>query len=231
VWPAAAREALSERPSREWSSEPGVFELALMRRDQNPLYLPDRSEIDPQQHRDAKIRDAGGAWPVLDAYIDLASRRSRMAKLESEERIREAVAEIDALIEEAMRVGGTAYQILDSLAAMREALVAEWRKAASGNPARLAPLERIEEARPQTGSAARFLVQIDREGGPIPEYEVVPALLGEEPRTIRLVMKRLPAARRRALRRHASLVFDDLKREGVETEALESKLEAMGAAY
>ncbi|MBW2274612.1 MAG: hypothetical protein JRG96_15200 [Deltaproteobacteria bacterium] len=228
---ALDRVATPEALSLEWSPEPGVYELALLRRDNNPLYLPDRRLITPHKLEDAKVRDAARAWQVLDAFIDLASRRSRMARLDSGERIAVAVAEIDALTEEALGVGGTAYGIVDALVSMRAALVSEWRKSASGNPARVAPLEGIDEEKPPTGSAARFLAQLDQEQGPIPEHEVVPALLGEEPGTIRAVMKQFPADRQRALRRHASLVFDDLKREGVETEGLEPKLGALGAAF
>jgi hypothetical protein len=232
VDPAAGLDPLADEAlPLEWSPEPGVFELALLRRYDNPLYLPDRRLITLHKLADAKVRDAERAWQVLDAYIDVASRRNRLARLDSAERISEAVAEIDSLIEEALRVGGTAYGIADALLTLRADLVSEWRRAASGNPARFAPLERIEQREPQTGSAARFLAQLDQEEGPIPEHEVVPALLGENPGTIRAVMTSFPADRQRALRRHASLVFDDLKREGVETGKLEPKLDAMGAVH
>jgi hypothetical protein len=228
---AADPAAFPEPIPLEWSAEPGVFELSLLRREANPLYLPDRQEISRQELLDAKVVDAEGAWRVLDAYIDLASQRGRTARLDSTDRIAEAVGNIDALIAEAMQVGGTAYQIVDSLVGMRAALLSEWRAAASGNPARLAPIERLEASKPDTGSAARFLAQVDREDGPIPEHEVAAALLGEDPRTIGTVMKSFSAEHRRSMRRYASLVFEDLRREGVETEDLEPKLEAMGASF
>lgn len=234
AWPAAAK---AERPSAEaqlpleWSPEPGVYELALQRRDDNPLFLPDRRRISPRKLTDAKVRDADGAWQVLDAYIDLASRRGRMARLDSADRIEKAIADIDALTAEALRVGGTAYRIADSLAAMRAALLSQWRAAAAGNPALVSTLDRRKTRRPRTGPVSRFLAQVDQKKGPIPEHELASALLGENPTTIRAVMKSFSAERRRALRRRASLVFADLKREGVETKELEPKLEAMGATF
>lgn len=60
-----------------WSAVPGAFEVDLLRRRDNPLYIPSRREIGKSELLAAKRVDSERAWEALEEFISIAASKKR----------------------------------------------------------------------------------------------------------------------------------------------------------
>ncbi len=216
----------------EWSGAPGVYEQELRRRNQNPFYLESRRRVGVAELVAAKRLDSERAWGVLEEFIGVASRQSRMKRYDDVEDMREALQQIDALTEQAMEAGGEGYRLAGALVGLRKRTIQNWKEGGHEDPELLAFLseESRRRDRDTESRASRVLVQIRMDDGPIQEFELAAALLSEDLETIREVLNGLDRARRRSITKQVQLLLVDLRQDGSDIEGLDEKITVMGKA-
>ena len=210
----------------EWSESPGTFEQDLMRRQGNPLYAPPRRRIGRSELIAAKRRDAERMWKALELYIDLATAKKRMARLDDAVEIDAALLELDRETLRAIEVGGEAYRLADALQGISGWLVGEWNTGAGDDPD-VSALLSAREGLPKIDAdskSLRFVTQLEMKDGPIQDFERAAALLSLEKDTIAKVMADLGPQWRRKMADQSRELAADLNSEGVDVEGIDSKL-------
>jgi hypothetical protein len=218
--------AASPASELSWSPVPGTYEQDLLRRHDNPLYMPSRRSIGRRELLAAKRLDAERAWEVLEEFISIAAGKKRAVRYDDADRMLEFLNRIDLAMARSMEVGGEAYSLVTALAGIRVWLMEEWKTAASDDPEVAALLSR-QKGRNERGllsPANRFLAQIGIEDGPIQDFERVPALLCEDESTIRTVIAKIDAKQRSDFARRVPLVLEDIRKRPDEFEGIEPKV-------
>jgi hypothetical protein len=210
----------------EWSESPGTFEQDLMRRQGNLLYAPPRRKVGRSELLAARRQDAERMWLALELYIDRATAKKRMARLDDVDEIDAALLELDRETLRALEIGGEAYRLADALQGISGWLVGEWNTGAGDDPdisALLAARESVPRVDADSMSL-RFVAQLEMADGPIQDFEHAAALLSLEKDTIAKVMADLGPQWRSKLAEESQELAADLNSEGVDVEGIDSKV-------
>lgn len=174
-----------------WNENPGAFEQHLRRRYNNPLFEPRRrlvTQRDIDYARERDILDADALAREQVALFDDVPWEDATMDLQLLNEIRERV---DELIKRAVEIGGPAEKTLEILHNFREGIIESSRQAFSGTPKLLQLLEDAERYHRDHVVAELlipFIAQMGRSDGPIPNDEILPSLLMQSHKTIRLVL-------------------------------------------
>jgi hypothetical protein len=233
--PARAADPRSDPSARgglDWSEAPGTFEQELMRRQGNPLYAPPRQRIGRSELLAAKRRDAEGMWKSLELYIDLATAKKRMARLDDANKMGAALLDLDRETLRALEVGGEAYRLANALQGISGWLLGEWKTTAGDDPD-ISALVTARKRVPKIDSnsqSLRFIAQLEMGDGPIQTFERAAALLSLDKDTIKQVMTDLGPKWRSKMAKQSQELAADLGAEGVAVEGINSKVDLVRRA-
>lgn len=213
-----------------WSNNPGAFEQHLLRRYKNPLFPKDRRQVTQSEIDLARERDLIDYKELDDRLIRLSEDISALPDHIDSTTINKIRELIDDLIQDAMEVGGKAYDIATKTKELRQTLISSWRKGTSRNAEAQRALVTAELFYQQNAPKFEvpFIAQMGRKDGPIPSNEVIPALLMEKPDTIAMVVSWIEPSKRPAVQQIALQVLKAGLEEGAQIGNLEEILKALG---
>jgi hypothetical protein len=169
--------------SWRWSEKPGAHEMHLMRRQNNPLFSPERRHVTGAEVYAARVRDAE-LWRAVAG--EAGAIRKELDETESsanwEDFLYDMREKVDALMERAHRLGSTAPDVEEYLETCRSFITDVWMGAHKNNPEKLALYAKAEQLHHQKQAvvyATEWLRQVGNPEGVIPPQEVVAALLSE----------------------------------------------------
>jgi len=213
-----------------WSANPGAVEQHLMRRHNNLLFRKDRRQITQSEINVARERDLRDFEKLNNRLILLLEDISVLPDHVDSSTIKKIRERIDDLIQDAMGVGGKAYDIATETKRLRKVLISTWAEGISNNSeaqrALLAAEIYYQENAPKF--EIPFVAQMVRENRSIPSEEVIPALLMEQPNTIALTISWLKPDKRSAFQKAALQVLKSALEEGAQISNLEQILGALG---
>jgi hypothetical protein len=217
-------------PNLVWSDNPGAYEQHLMRRYENLLFPKYRRHITQSEIDSARARDLKDYAELNKRLIKLAEDISVLPDHVDSATINRIREIIDDVIQDAMGVGGRAYDIAFKTKELRQTLISSWSKAVPGNSEaqRALVLAELYYQENAPKFEVPFIAQMVREDGPIPSNEVVPALLMEKPNIIAMVLGWVEPSKRPAAQKGALQVLKASIEEGAQIDNLEEILEALG---
>lgn len=191
------RPTFSQKADRQpsdliWSQNPGFHERHLQRKDRNPLFPPPLRVVKQEEIDTARMRDLNDAETLRKELYHLIGTNFSVEKVAgfSALELGQIREKIDDLMRQAAKIGGDdGDEIGKSLVSLRSALMADWRDMAKGNTEALNALDKAERFVEENINPFhnRFLAQMSR----LDSADIVPALLSEDPETIRLVLKQM----------------------------------------
>ncbi len=224
--------AFAEPPvSLSWSDNPGAFEQHLQRRNNNPLFPPNRRIVKQADIGAATARDQRDYQALIARRVRLLEDTLRLPDIVSPSQINELRERVEELIRDAVGVGGPAFQLAERMKEHRQRLIESWREALSGNAEALRRLDEADEHW-HTGAAifdSPFIAQMTRKDGPIPSGDAIPALLSEKPQTIATAMSLFKDPQKKAIiQAEAASILSTALKSGATIDRLEEKLQALG---
>jgi hypothetical protein len=166
-----------------WSENPGCFERHLQRKYLNPLFPPasrivTQDEVDAARARDASEADV--LWAKIIKHAEsMPNGQFTFAQLDEHRK------RMDELMQEAAETGNPKAE--SATAELYWAIIKDMEIAMSDNVKGAELLEKANENYVKIGLALknRFVAQLCRHDSPMKPEEVLPALLTEDPETIR----------------------------------------------
>lgn len=228
----AEREFESQKESPLiWSKNFGAFELHLFRRTTNPLFKKERRIVTQKDIDNAIAHDNLESMLLERHFRELLERiRHNIGDKTTWGELNKVREQIDSLMESAAGIGGSASRIKAKLQELRQSLILTARQSFSEN---IEHLRLIDEAEAYFESnAAKFLnpfiAQMLRKDGPIPNDEIVPCLLMEEPATIETVINFMDTNLHSTIRQEALSLLDEAIKEGASIDNRVAILAALG---
>ena len=213
-----------------WSDNPGAYEQHLIRRHDNPLFPKNRRVINQSEIDVARKRDIDDYKILEHRFLKLLEEIVEQPSLVDVNTIDNFRKVVDKLIPDAMGVGGKANDIAMKTRELRQSLIASWSRGVSVTAEAKQALEEAELYYHENAPNFEipFIAQMGRDNSPIPNYEVVPALLMEEPDTIAMVISWLEPNKLAAVQQAALQVLKSALDEGAQIQNLDLILEALG---
>ena len=207
---------VSAEPRLTWSDNPGAYEQHLIRRYNNPLFSKDRRVISQSMIDLARKRDINDYKNIENRLLKLSEEIAELPGHVNSKIIKKIRETIDNLIGDAMGVGGKANSIAKKTKKLRKALIKSWSKALSDHDDAKQLLVEAELYYQEnvTKFNISFVAQLTRKDRPIPNNEVVPALLMEKPDTIAMIMESIGPNNRPAIQQGALSVLKTALDEG-----------------
>jgi len=221
--------------SLSWNDNLGAFEQHLQRRNNNPLFPPNRRVVTQADIDDARAHDQREYKELEARWVRFLEDIPRLPDIVSPSQINEFRERMEELIGDAVGVGGPAFQLAARMKEHRQGLIESWREAISGNAEALRRLDKADEHW-HTGTAifhSPFIAQMTRKDGPIPSGDAIPALLSEKPETIATVMSMSgfkDPQKKAIIQAEAASILSTALKSGATIDRLEEKLQALGIA-
>jgi TonB family protein len=213
-----------------WSDNPGAFEQHLIRRFKNPLFPKARRQITHAEITKARERDIRDYKELNDRLITLLEDISSLADPIDSSAINRIRGRMEDLIQDAMGVGGQAYDLATKTKQYRKELISDWAKGLSDKPDALRRLEQAELYYHENSLKFEipFIAQTIRGARSIPSEEIIPALLMEQPNTIAMSIAMInDPSKQSAFRQGTLQVLQTGLDEGAHIEDLEEILKAL----
>lgn len=208
----------------EWSTNPGAYEMQLMRRCHSPYFPLALRKITLEELSEAKNRDNSDYVLVQKNYADLDAAFRAVNLNPTFDELNSLREQSNDLIEYSLGVSGAANEFAEYAMQLREKIVARIKELYSDNIDSLKIIERAERFHNEVVSKFNFpfFAQAHRKPGPIdPEYYLY-SVLTEPPETIRFILTLMPSDLRAQVRVELLRITDEaVKRGEIEANLIE----------
>lgn len=185
---------LAEEEELQWSDNPGAREAYLVKRWNNPYFGPSRRAVSTEELSEARKTDRDKFLVAQNSLSGLAKEIGELPSPMTVGDLHKARQSLDELIQFAVSVGGAAKEVAVKADQIRDAVVLAIREAFSGDTEKLEKIERADayhkdHVRKFHLPIVAGIIGIERI---IPDDELVPALVSEDPATISILLDLLP---------------------------------------
>jgi hypothetical protein len=213
----------------KWSESPGAFEQQLKRRHNNLLFPKERRTITQADIDAAAERDRADYEVVKGRLQVIAADLSKLPERITAPTLNPFRQRTEDLIQDAAGVGGNAADIAARSKELRRTLVSSWEMVLSEGSEERKELNAIEKFYHEKVAMFEvpFFAQMLRKDGPIPDDDIVPALLSEDCDTIALVFNWLDQSTQAKFQKAAAEIIEMARRESGEIEGLDAKMRVL----
>ncbi len=211
-----------------WSQNPGAYERHLQRRYNNPLFPPNRQRVTLQELRSARARDQANAAAVRQEFYSFVRELDLPDDFMTLTEFNTLRKRTEDLHERALAVGGDVSDVVNGLIGLRKVLIQSVQEGASNNPDALSAIQKAESRYQAYARWAHIPVVMQNIQDMFPGEELVPALLTEDPDTIRTVMGGLDDRIKKIVREEAINLVLQVAAEGKAIPRIGEKLDALG---
>jgi len=212
-----------------WSNNPGAYELHLKRRHNNMLFQKKRRVINQSEVDFARNHDHSDYINLKNRLSNLLIEVEKFPDIVDSSQINKIREIIDTLIGDAVGVGGEAELIVQKTKEFRKLLITTWSESAANNPKAKQAIIKAENFYQENiiKFEVPFVAQITRENSPIPDDELIPALLMESPDVITKTFDWLDPDTRTIIQKEAIRILKSAVNEGAQIKNFNDILNAL----
>ncbi|RWL77970.1 MAG: hypothetical protein EOR69_28510 [Mesorhizobium sp.] len=217
---------LAETNELEWSDNPGAREAYLIKRWNNPYFVPSRRSVSTEELFEAQKADGDRYLLAQSLLSGLSKEIGELPSPMTVADLHKIRTDLDELIRFAVSVGGRAKTIAVQADRIRDTVVMTIREAYSGDDE---ALEKIEKADTYHKDHVRkfylpIMAEILGADRTTPDEELIPSLVSEDPATIAIVLESMPEEDRAVTQAAALKLVLEALEEGYIDSQIDEKL-------